>query len=120
MKATNFLIKFFNCKSREELYAIIFPGNYEEHQYQLNPLTLLPCLRHNNQQVYFDRFLEPYSNDNIQAIITECFPRAEDGTVQWDKPVYIMLDDLEVGECECSQKATHQLVYGEDNKENHL
>ena len=122
MKASQFLTKFHNCNSEEELLAIFFsPDNYEQHQ--LNPLTLLLCLRDicTNQQVYFERFLEPKStNESIHGLIAECYPRAEDGKVQWDKTLYVMLDDLEVGECECNQKIVHRLVYGDDdNKENH-
>ena len=120
MKAVQFLTRFFNCKSDNELFSIIFYNYQEEYYHQVNPLTLLPCLRDicKNQQVYFERFLEP--NENIHNVITECYPRAEDGTVQWDNPQYVMLDDLEVGECECSQKTTQRLVYGDDEVENHF
>ena len=120
MKASSFLIKFFNFKSEDQLLAFISDSNYEEFPLPLIPLTLLPCLRNKqNQQLYFERFLQPKPNDTIHDIIAECFPRAEDGTIQWEHHLFIMLDDLQVGECECNQKATHNLVYGDD-KENLL
>lgn len=129
MKAFIFLTRFLNCKSEDELLSIILSSSTDDHQ--LNPLTLLSCLRDNctNQQVYFERFLlhTPSinnNNNNIHGLIAECYLRAEDGAVQWDKPQYVMLDDLEVSVCECNQKTIHSLLYGDDDDdddgENHL